>query len=75
MPASYAVLYQAALLSRHRYFASREGRRYHVLLARNRAIWSVRRWLKRYREGECTPRVIKAIADCMAIITVLSSRS
>ena len=75
MPACYAVLYHAALRSQHRYFASREGRRYHVLLARNRAIWSVRRWLKCYRQGECTPEVIATIADCMAIIAVLSSRS
>ena len=75
MPACYAVLYHAALRSRHRYFASPEGRRYHVPLARNRAIWSVRRWLKHYRHGECTPEVIAAIADGMAIIAVLSSRS
>ena len=75
MPACYAVLYHAALRSRHRYFASREGRRYHILLARNRAIWSMRRWLKRYRQGVRTLKVIAAIADGMATITVLSSRS
>ena len=75
MPACYAVLYQAAPYCRHRYLASPEGRGYHVPLARNRAIWSLRRWLKYYREGECTPEVIAAIADCMAIIAVLSSRS
>jgi len=75
MPVAYAALYQAALRSRHRFFASREGRRYHVPLARNRAIWCVRGWLKAYREGERTPEVIGAIADCMAIIAVLSGRS
>ena len=75
MPAAYAALYQAAFRSRHEFFASREGRRYHVPLARNRAIWCVRRWLKCYREGERTAKVVAEIADCMAIIAVLSSQN
>ncbi len=75
MPARYAVLHHAALDSRHRHFAIPEGRRYHVLLARNRAIWSVGRWLKHYREGECTHEAIAAIANYTATIIVLSSRS
>lgn len=75
MPATYAAFYQAALRSRHRFFASGAARRYHAPLARNRAIWSARRWLKAYREGERTREVMAAIADCMAIIEVLSGRS
>ena len=38
MPVAYAAHYEAALRSRHLFFASREGRRYHLPLARNRAI-------------------------------------
>jgi hypothetical protein len=75
MPPSYAALYQAALDRRHRDFASPKGRRYHVPLARNRATWHVRCWLKLCRKGQQTPEVVEAIADCMATITVLSSRS
>jgi hypothetical protein len=72
MPAHHGA---AALRSQHRFFASREERRFQVALARNRAIWSVRGWLKCYREGERTHEVIVAIAECMATIGVLSSRS
>ena len=72
MPASYARLYHAALHRRHRDFASPVGRRYHIPLARNRAIWHARSWLKLYRDGERTPEIIAAVADCMAVIQVLS---
>jgi hypothetical protein len=75
MPPGYAALYQEALRARHAFFASRKGRRYNVALARNRAIWNVRGWLKHYREGRCDRQILKAIAHCMATVAVLSSRN
>jgi hypothetical protein len=75
MPLSYGALYDKALHANHVFFSGPKGRRLHVPLARNRAIWAARRWIKCYREGEHSRRVMSAIADCMGAIAVLSSRS
>jgi hypothetical protein len=74
MPLSYGALYDKALHANHVFFSG-EGRRLHVPLARNRAIWAARGWIKRYREGERTREVMSAIADCMGAIAVLSCRN
>ena len=74
MPLSYGAMYDKALHANHVFFSG-PGRRLHVPLARNRAIWAARSWIKRYREGDHTRSVMSAIADCMGAIAVLSSRN